>query len=447
MGSVRRNTELGLLVLVSLIVVGAYMLVSLAEASDLPQNIVPFLGIMLGVQAIGHLTIRRFAPDADGMLFPLASLLTGLGYVFIVRIDEARPSPAGLAGLQATWVIIGIAAFVATLALVPQTRTLERYRYTVGLGGLILLMLPLAPVIGRTINGNRIWVAIGPINFQPGEFAKLALAVFFAGYLYEKRELLAIGRAVGPFSIPDPKYLGPLLVAWGASLIIMTSQRDMGSSLLFFTLFLVMIWVATERASYLAVGAVLFLAGSVFAVNYFDHVRQRVDLLTGGFRDLVGPIEEGQSQIDAAAFAFADGGLAGTGLNLGSPTRIPEVQTDFIFAAIGEELGLVGAVAILVAYLLMIGAGLRIAQHAASGFDRLLATGLTTLLGFQAFIIIAGVTRLLPLTGITLPFVSYGGSSLLANYILVAVLLRISHNTARHRAEQAAAEQVTQVTA
>lgn len=445
MSRVRRNTELGLLVLTTLIIVGAYMLVSLAEDSDIPQNIVPFLAIIVGVQAVGHVTIRRFAPDADAMLFPLASLLNGLGYVFIVRIDEARPSPAGLAGLQATWVIFGIGAFVATLVLIRQTRLLERYRYTAGLLGLALLMLPLVPVIGRTINGSRIWVQIGSVNFQPGEFAKLALAVFFAGYLYEKRELLAISRAVGPFSVPDPKHLGPLLLAWGASLIVMISQRDMGSSLLFFTLFLVMVWVATERASYLAVGALLFAGGAWFAVNQFDHVRQRVDLLTGGFRDLAGPIGEEQSQIDAAAFAFADGGVAGTGLNLGSPTRIPEVQTDFIFAAIGEELGLLGATAILIAFLLMIGAGLRISQQAASGFDRLLAVGLTTLLGFQAFIIIAGVTRLLPLTGVTLPFVSYGGSSLLANYMLVALLLRISHNTARYQADRAQAEQITEI--
>lgn len=447
MGRVRRNTELGLLVLATLIIVGAYMLVSLAEDSDVPQNIGPFLGVIIGVQAVGHIAIRRFAPEADGMLFPLASVLNGLGYVFIVRIDEARPDPAGLAGLQATWAIVGIGAFVATLILVSQTRVLERYRYTAGLAGLVLLMLPLAPVIGRTINNSRIWVAIGPMRFQPGEFAKLALAVFFAGYLYEKRELLAISRAVGPFSVPDPKHLGPLVLAWGASLIVMISQRDMGSSLLFFTLFLVMVWVATERASYLALGGLLFVGGAAFAITQFDHVSQRIDLLTGGFEELVGPIAEGQTQIDAAAFAFADGGIAGTGLNLGSPTRIPEVQTDFIFAAIGEELGLLGAAAVLVAFMLMIGAGLRIAQQTPSGFDRLLAVGLTTLLGFQAFIIIAGVTRLLPLTGVTLPFVSYGGSSLLANYMLVALLLRISHNTARHRAERAAADQVTEVVA
>jgi peptidoglycan glycosyltransferase len=294
-------------------------------------------------------------------------------------------------------------------------------------------------VIGRTINGSRIWVSFGPVNFQPGEFAKLALAVFFAGYLVEKRELLAINRAFGPIALPDPKHLGPILIAWGVALVVMVLERDLGSSLLFFTLFLVLIWVATERASYLAVGVLLFAGGGYLAFNSFSHVQERFDTWINPWGD-----EKG-FQVIQAAFAFADGGVAGQGLNLGVPLNIPVVESDMIFAAIGEELGLLGATAVLIGFLLMIGAGLRVAQQTASGFERLLATGLTTLLGFQAFIIMAGVVRLLPLTGVTLPFISYGGSSLLANWVLLALLLRISNDTAERDTERAAAGQLTEV--
>ncbi|HET6954566.1 MAG TPA: FtsW/RodA/SpoVE family cell cycle protein, partial [Acidimicrobiales bacterium] len=416
----RRTTELGLLVLGTMFVVGAYLLASLPDDSPIPTSVGPFLGIIVGGPLVAHLAVRRLAPQADGMLLPLASLLNGLGYVFIVRIDEARRDPDGLAGLQSVWMVLGVAAFVATLIVVRDARKLERYRYTAGFIGLVLLLLPLLPVFGRTINGSRIWVSFGPVNFQPGEFAKLALAIFFAGYLVEKRELLAINRAFGPFSLPDPKHLGPVLIAWGVALVVMVTEKDLGSSLLFFTLFLVLIWVATERASYLAVGVTLFLAGGYLAFSSFGHVRERFDVWLDPWGKDKG------YQVVQAAFALADGGLAGRGLGLGVPTKIPVVESDMIFAAIGEELGLLGGTAVLISFLLMIGAGLRVAQEASSGFDRLLATGLTTLLGFQAFIIVAGVIRLLPLTGVTLPFVSYGGSSLLANYVLLALLLRIS---------------------
>jgi cell division protein FtsW (lipid II flippase) len=427
MRSVRRNTELGLLVLGTLVIVGAYTLASLAENSGIPSNIGPFLAVILGVQLVGHFALRRFAPQADGMLLPLAGLLNGLGYVFIVRLDEASPEPAGLAGLQATWAILGMGAFVGTLVVLSESRTLERYRYTAGLIGLGLLLLPLVPFLGREINGSRIWVSFGPVNFQPGEFAKLALAVFFAGYLVDKRELLAVSRSVGGLSLPDPKHLGPIIMAWGASLVIMISQRDLGSSLLFFTLFVVLLWVATERASYLAVGSLLFVVGVAFSINAFGHVQRRIDVWLNPWSTTNEAI--GGGQITQALFSMADGGIVGRGLNLGQPRKVPLVETDFIFAAITEEMGLLGATAILVAFLLLIGAGLRIALRASNGFDKLLAVGLTTLLGFQAFIIIAGVVRLLPLTGVTLPFVSYGGSSLLANYVLLALLLRISDNS------------------
>ena len=435
----RRTTELGLLVLGTMFVVGAYLLASLPDDSTIPTSVGPFLGVIVGLPLVAHIAMRRLAPRADGMLLPLASLLNGLGYVFIVRLDEARREPRGLAGLQSVWMILGVAAFVVTLMVVRDARKLDRYRYTAGLAGIMLLLLPLLPIIGRTINGSKIWVSFGPINFQPGEFAKLMLAIFFAGYLVEKRELLAINRAFGPFALPDPKHLGPVLIAWGVALVVMVTERDLGSSMLFFTLFLVMIWVATERASYLAVGTALFVAGGYLAFQAFGHVRERFDTWLDPWGKAKG------FQVVQSAFAFADGGVAGRGLNLGVPTKIPVVESDMIFAAIGEELGLVGATAVLIAFVLMIGAGLRIAQQAATGFERLLATGLTTLLGFQAFIIMAGVVRLLPLTGVTLPFVSYGGSSLLANYVLLALLLRISDDTATRDMDRMAANQLTEI--
>jgi cell division protein FtsW (lipid II flippase) len=435
----RRTTELGLLVLGTLFVVGAYLLASVPEDSDIPTTVGPFLGVIVGLPLAAHFVVRRLAPHADGMLLPLASLLNGLGYVFIVRLDEGRAEPHGLAGLQSVWMVLGVAAFFATLIVVRDARKLERSRYTAGFVGLVLLLLPLLPVVGREINGSRIWVSLGPVNFQPGEFAKLCLAVFFAGYLVEKRELLAVNRAFGPIALPDPKHLGPVLIAWGVALVVMIMEKDLGTSLLFFTLFLVLIWVATERASYLAVGVLMFVGGGYLAFSAFSHVQERFDTWLDPWGKVKG------YQLEQAMFAFADGGIFGTGLNLGVPLKVPVVESDMIFAAIGEELGMLGASAVLIAFLLMIGAGLRIAQQTASGFERLLATGLTTLLGFQAFIILAGVTRLLPLTGVTLPFVSYGGSSLLANWVLLALLLRISNDSAERETDRLAANQRTDV--
>jgi cell division protein FtsW (lipid II flippase) len=335
--TVRRNTELSLIVLGTLVTVGAYLLASLAEDATIPANIGPFLGIVLGLQLAAHIAIRKLAPDADGTLVPIAGLLNGLGYVFIVRIDEAKVDPQGLAGLQAAWACVGIVAFVGTLLFVRRVRDLEAYRWTIGFVGIALLLLPLVPGVGRQINGAKIWVGIGPVSFQPGEFAKILLALFFASYLVEKRELLAVSSfRVGPLALPDPKHLGPVLLAWGVSLVVMVSERDLGSSLLFFALFVALLWVSTERASYLVVGLVLFGAGSLFAQAQFSHVQDRVDIWLDPWED---PKDDG-FQIVESSFAFSAGGVTGTGLNLGSPTRIPYAETDFIFAAIGEELGL-----------------------------------------------------------------------------------------------------------
>lgn len=423
LASARRNTELSLVVLGVIITGAAYTLGSLGRTADIPANIGPFLGSIFGLLLVTHLAVRRLARGADGVLLPLATLLNGLGYVFIARINE------DLAGLQATWTFVGVAAFLATLIVVRRTRDLARWKWTLALGGLFILLLPLTP-IGYAPNGARLWVRVANITFQPGEVAKILLAIFLAAYLMDRRELLAVGgRKFGPIHIPEGRDLFPLLFAWGASLIVMVGQKDLGSSLLFFTLFVVLVWVATERPSYLFVGLALFAAGAYGAWTQFGHVQVRVDTWLDPWAD---PADTG-FQLVQSSFSFAWGGITGTGIGLGDPTRVPAVQTDFILAAIGEELGLLGTTAVLMSYLLMVGSGLRIAMRADDPFHKLLATGLTTILGVQAFIIIGGVTRLVPLTGVTLPFVSYGGSSLVANYVLLALLLRISHETAvRH---------------
>jgi len=430
----RRNTELGLVLLAGLLTVGGYTLATLGRNASLPANLVPFLLVILGLLAAAHIATRVLAPGADGSLLPLAGLLNGIGYVFIARLDE------DLAGLQALWTAVGIGGFVLTLVIVRRVRDIERFRYTIALIGVALLLMPLLPIVGRNINGARLWVRLGPVNFQPGELAKIALCIFFASYLVEKQMLLSHARhQLGPIPFPDLKHYGPLALMWGVSLVVMIFEKDLGSSLLFFALFIALLWVATGRAAYLIVGGGLFAMGAVIAWNMFGHVRSRVDIWLDPWTEPSGA----GFQLIQALFAFAAGGFSGTNLSQGSPDRIPAVATDFTFAAIAEELGLLGSAAILIAFLLMVGAGLRIATRSESPFEKLLATGLTAILGFQTFIIVAGVTRLIPLTGITLPFISYGGSSLLSNYVLLALLLRISDDQAAREQAQAEALEMT----
>ena len=423
----RRNHELTLLTVAAGITAGAYALASLGRTASIPADLLPFFGVVLGLLLVAHVVLRRFAPQADPTILPVVALLNGLGYVFIARLANDIDDATTLPGQQATWTAVGIAAFTATLIFVPRIKVLDKYRYLAAVAGLGLLIMPLLPVIGREFNGARIWVTIGPINFQPGEFAKIALAVFVASYLAEKREILQVARlSLGPLSLPEPKHLAPVMAAWGASLIVMVAEKDLGSSLLIFLVVVVMLWVATARASYLITGMLLFVAGGWAASKQFSHVQDRLDIWLDPFAD---PDGKGFQPVEAS-FALANGGLTGTGPGRGEPYRIPEVETDFIFAAIGEELGLVGSAGILIAFVVMVTSGLRIAIGTRDDFGKLLAAALSALIGIQALIIIGGIIRIVPLTGITLPFVSYGGSSLVANYVLVALLLRISHDGA-----------------
>ena len=423
--SQRRNSELSLGVLALIVTGSGYVLLALSEGPALPPDIWFFLAALVGLYLVAHLAVRRFAPRADGTILPLAALLNGIGFITITRLD--RGADDVLAPTQAVWTMVGVAAFVATLVFIRRVSVLERYRYTFLFLGVVALLLPLLPGIGREINGARLWIRLGPVNFQPGEAAKVLLVVFFAAYLVDNRELLREGRRrIAGLRVPALKHLGPLLLAWGFSILVMVRQKDLGSSLLFFAIFAAMLYMATDRVVYLLAGFGMFVTGAAASYAMFGHVQDRVQVwvdpwpqaATDGF------------QIVQSLFAFGTGGFAGTGLGLGSPQKIPAASTDFVFAAIGEELGLLGTVGVLLAFLLLVGAGFRIAVRADRPFPKLFAAGLTCIIGFQTFLIIGGVTRVIPLTGITLPFISYGGSSLVANFIVIALLLRISDETA-----------------
>lgn len=387
----------------------------------MPARIVPFVIFVLSLLVVAHVTIRFLARGADPLILPTASLLHGLGYVMIARLSDRW------AGLQATWSLVGVAAFVTTLVLLQRPGDLRRYQFTSLALGVGLLLLPLVPGLGFTSGGARIWVSVGAINFQPGEFAKILLAVFFAAYLAERRELIAEGsRTFIGVRVPEARHLAPILVAWVVSVVVMVGERDLGSSLMFFTLFVVLLWIATERIGFLVAGMMMFGGGAVVAYRLFGHVRTRVDIWLNPWDQYTG---RGYQPIQGL-FALANGGIGGTGLGLGDPGTIPAAHNDFIFAALGEELGLLGTTAILAAFILLVGAGMRTALRAQRDFEKLLAIGLTTIVAVQTFIIIGGVLRVVPLTGVTLPFMSYGGSSLVANYVLLAILIRISHSTA-----------------
>ncbi len=435
-----RNRELSLLVAAAAITIGAYALATLGRTATMPANLVSFLGIVLALLAGAHVVVRRVAPLADPTILPLVALLNGIGYVFIARLANDIPNAGSLPGQQSVWTAVGVLAFTATLIFVRRSTMLDTYRWLAAVAGLGLLVMPLLPVIGREVNGARIWVRFGPINFQPGEFAKIALAIFIASYLAEKRDMLSTTRfGRGSFAVPEPKHLAPVAVAWVASLVVMVAEKDLGSSLLFFLLVVVMLWVATDRTLYLIGGLVVFGLGGWVASRTFGHVEDRIAIWLDPWAD---PKGDGFQPVEAT-FALANGGITGTGPGRGQPYRIPEIETDFIFAAIGEELGLVGSTAVLIAFVAIAAAGLRIALSASDDFGTLLATALSTLLAVQAFVIIGGVIRVVPLTGITLPFVSYGGSSLVANWVLVALLLRVSHDGAARPVRPTEAELVS----
>ena len=416
----RRGTQLALTILAVVLSVAAYVLVTLGTTGRTPPDVGAFVAVIAVAYLVAHFVVARRAPGADPALLPTAAVLSGLGYAVIFRLDP------DLAAAQFGWLLLGLALFVLVFLVIRDHRSLDAYTYTIGLVGIAFLLLPIVPGLGQTINGARLWVSAGPISFQPAEIGKVLIVIFLASYLNSKKELLAVAtRRLGPLRLPEPRHLGPLLVAWGISLAVLFLEKDLGSSLLFFGIFVIMLWTATGRATYLALGVLLFAAGAFAGYTAFDHVQLRIDVWLRALEpDLV--FEQGYGQLAQSVFALGTGGIAGTGLGQGNPDLIPFVETDFIFSAIGEELGLFGSTAVLLLYLVLIGRGFRAALVRDDGFSKLLAVGLTSVLALQTFVIVGGVTRLIPLTGITLPFVSYGGSSLVANFVLLALLVRVS---------------------
>ncbi|HEY5171715.1 MAG TPA: FtsW/RodA/SpoVE family cell cycle protein [Acidimicrobiia bacterium] len=424
----RRRAELSLGLLVVAVTVGGYILVALANGPKLPPNVAILLAWVFGLYLVAHVAVRRFAPAADGTLLPLAAMLNGIGFVMIARLAGAGRDYPQQARAQSVWVTIGIAVFVITLIVVRDIRVFERYRYIALLLGILFMLLPLVPVIGQSRGGGRLWVGLGPLSFEPSEIAKVLLVAFFAAYLADKRELLTEGRIrIGRWFVPSPRDLGPLVLAWGMSLVVLAYEQDIGTSLLFFGVFAAMLYMTTRRYAYLVGTIVLLVVGAFVAYKAFGHVRVRVENWTNPWPNARG---SGIQPVQGW-YALGSGGIAGTGLGLGQPWQVPLASTDYMFTSIGEELGLVGSICVIALFMLFVGGAYRIAVDTVRPFTKLFAAGIATIIGLQTFLIIGGVTRVIPLTGISLPFVSYGGSSLVANFALLAILLRISDESAR----------------
>jgi cell division protein FtsW (lipid II flippase) len=410
-----RNRELLSLLVVAVLTAFGFASVYIARQEVIAPASLTYGVFFLCLYLAAHLVVRACTPDADPYLLPLVALLTAIGVTEIYRIDPTD------ALRQTTWIVIGVAAMSGVLiALRRDYRRLESYKYVCGVTAVFLLALPALPVLGRTVNGARLWVDVGPLQFQPGELAKVLLIVFFAAYLREKREVLAQARL---------KDLGPLLLFFGAAMLVLAETSDLGSALLYFGIFLAMLYVATGRALFVGVGAALFVAGAAVAYHAIPRVEERVDVWIDPFSD---PHGSGYQTVQGL-YSIANGGFGGAGFGRGTFSSpggdpyIPYLDTDFIFAALGQELGLVGAAAFLLVVMVLCVRGFRVAILAEDGFSKLLAVGFTFGIALQTFIIVGGVLRLVPLTGITLPFVSYGGSSVVANFLMLAGLLLVSN--------------------
>jgi cell division protein FtsW (lipid II flippase) len=410
-----RNRELVNLLVVGILTGAGFASVYVARQELISTESLSYAGLFVALYLAAHLVARRTVPYADPYLLPMASLLTAIGLTEIYRLE---PDDAFRQGL---WIVVAVATFAAALILLRHDyRVLERYKYVIGLAALSLLVLPALPILGHTVNGARLWVRIGSLQFQPGELAKVLLIVFLAGYLREKREVLAQGRL---------KDFGPLLLIWGGAMVVLVQTNDLGSALLYFGIFLAVLYAATARASFALAGLALFVGGAVALYQVVPRVEERVSVWLDPWED-----PEGAGyQLVQSLYSISNGGFGGTGFGRGTFTTaggdplIPYVNTDFIYSALAQELGLVGASAFLLLYMLFVVRGFRTALLADDGFSKLLAAGLTFAFALQTFIILGGILRLIPLTGITLPFVSYGGSSVVSNFLLLAGLMLVSN--------------------
>jgi cell division protein FtsW (lipid II flippase) len=417
-----RNRELLNLVAVGMLTAIGFAAVYMAsqDVPDFSRTSLSYAGFFLGLFVAAHVALRVALPLADPHLLPIAGILTATGLTMIYRIDPDR------ALRQGVWVVVGVALFGAVVLFLRDHRRLDAVKYTLGIAAIGLLALPALPGLGETIRGATLWIQLGPVTIQPGEFAKVLLVVFLAGYLRDNREMLSLG--FGRLGVPSPKHFGPLLLLWGAAMLVLFQSNDLGGGLLLFAIFLAMLYVATGRWAYVAVGLVLFVAGAYALYHVRPHIADRISIWLDPWAD---PDGAGY-QLVQSIYSIAAGGLFGTGFGQGvliqpnGATYIPDLETDFIYSAIVQELGLAGGAALVVLYLVFVYRGLRIAMQADDGFSKLLAAGLTATLAIQTFIIVGGVSGLIPLTGITLPFVSYGGSSIVANFLLLALLLVVS---------------------
>lgn len=431
-----RNLELGLLVAACIINAGAIVLVQLGAMGRVDTQLV-LLGAGLSALVFAlHIAMRFVARDADPFLLPIATVLNGLGIAMIYRIDIAYGDSGwdSAAVRQIVWSAIAIIAGLATILLLRNHRTLFRYTYLSGLIAIVLLLLPLVPGLGREVSGARVWIGVGDIaTFQPGEIAKIALAVFFAGYLVRNRDSLSmVGRKFLGMKFPRARDLGPLLVVWALSMSVIVFQRDLGTALLYFGLFLVMLYVATSRLSWVVLGLALFFGGAIIASQTLEYVNGRFRNWLDAFNPEVYEAAGGSYQLVQGLFGLANGGLIGTGLGQGRPDLTPVPQSDYIIASLGEELGLAGVFVILALYVLFVARGFRIGFAGQDDFGKLLGVGLSFVVALQVFIVVGGVTRVIPLTGLTTPFLAAGGSSLVANWIIVALLLRLSDTVRNH---------------
>lgn len=429
-----RLAELGLLILAIAVSTIAYALVGLGTEDTIPANVYQYAAWLAALGLILHIVVWWKAKYADPVLVPIAVLLNGLGLAMIYRVDLGRPEFLNSGMTQLIWMTLGVGLAVAVLVFLKDHRTLRRYTYIAGLAGLVLLLLPLVPGLGSEHYGARIWIKVPFFgSFQPGEASKILLTIFFAGYLVSYRDQLVLA---GPKFLgirwPRLRDLGPLVAAWIASVGVLVFERDLGTSLLFFGLFVAMLYTATAKKAWILLGLGFFAVGAVFASLYFTHVQQRLEGWLSALNPEVYNKEAGGSyQLVQGLFGMSNGGLFGTGLGEGRPNMVPFAESDFIYASLGEELGMAGLFVILLCYLFIFQRGIKTAQQLRDGFGTLLATGLSFTIALQVFVVVGGVTRLIPLTGLTTPFLAQGGSSLVANWMIIALLLRISDNARR----------------
>lgn len=417
-----RRIEAGLLLLAAVVMLVAIVALELSQGNELTSNVFVLVGGFFAVFLIAHAVMCWFAPDADQILLPVAALLNGIGLVMIYRLD--LDTGMSLANSQIMWTVVGVAMMCAVLVFLKDHRSLQNYSYLLGLGGLILSALPIVWPTKLNADAN-VWISIGPFSIQPGEFAKIMLLLFFAALLVNKRKLFTVaGKSVLGLQFPRLRDLGPLFLVWGIALMIMAAQNDFGPALLLFGTVLGMLYIATSRASWLVLGLGLAAIGAAGVYQISAKIQDRV----ANFMDPLGNFDGNGYQLSQALFGMAFGGITGTGLGEGYPNNVPVAHSDFILAAIGEELGLIGLAAVLLLYAVFVSRGFTTAMLARDSYGKLVAAGLSLTIAIQIFVVTGGISRLLPMTGLTTPFLAHGGSSLLANYILLAIILRISHS-------------------